>query len=204
MNKKILWRAVALTATIAFAGSLVSFHARSAGVRGEVLRLHVIANSDCDVDQQAKLHVRDALLAQGDALFYASGDIAQAEQAVALRTAELEHTAQQALRELGLHQSVRVSVGTAFFNTRSYGALTFPAGRYQAVQVHIGDSVGENWWCVMFPPLCLPAATTRESVTLDAVLSDGEMRVVESNPQFDVRFRIVELVQELLERLRGE
>lgn len=204
MNKKILWRTIALMAAIAFAGSVVSFHVRSAGIRGEVLRLHVIANSDSDIDQQAKLHVRDALLAQGDTLFYASGDITQAEQAVALRRAELEHTAQQALQELGLHQTVQVSVGTTFFNTRSYGALTFPAGRYQAVQVHIGESVGENWWCVMFPPLCLPAAMPqpRESLTLDAVLSDGQMRVVESNPQFDVRFRIVELVQELLERLR--
>ncbi|MCL2446564.1 MAG: stage II sporulation protein R [Oscillospiraceae bacterium] len=202
MTKKI-WRVVAAMAAIAFATSLVSFHARSAGIRQEVLRLHVIANSDCDIDQQAKLHVRDALLAQGDALFYASSDISQAEQAVALRTTELEHAAQQALQALGLNHPVRVSVGTAFFNTRSYGALTFPAGRYQAVQVHIGESIGENWWCVMFPPLCLPAAMPRESLTLDAVLSDGQMRVVESNPQFDVRFRIVELVQELLEWIRG-
>jgi len=203
MTKKYLWRMVALAGAIAFAASVVSFHARAAGVRSEVLRLHVLANSNSDIDQQAKLHVRDALLAQGDALFYASVDITQAEQAVELRMSELEQAATQALREVGLNYPVQIRVGEAFFNTRSYGGLTFPAGRYQAVQVHIGESSGENWWCVMFPPLCLPAATQRESVTLDAVLTDGQMRVVESNPQFDVRFRIVELVQEWLERLRG-
>jgi stage II sporulation protein R len=204
MTRKI-WRAIAAIVACVFAVSVVNFGSRSAGIRQQVLRLHVIANSDGDIDQQAKLHVRDALLAQGDALFISSTDIAQAEQAVALRMEELERAAQQALQALGLNQPVRVSVGTTFFNTRSYDGLTFPAGRYQAVQVHIGESSGENWWCVMFPPLCLPTATTRsdESMTLDALLTDGQMRVVESNPQFDVRFRIVEIVQQWLERIRN-
>ena len=197
-------QACAILVALAFTFSVFSFGVRAAGVRREVLRLHVVAHSDCEVDQQAKYAVRDAILAQGASLFDGSVCATEAEAIITPRIAELEAVALQALQQLELDHSVYISVDTAFFNTRSYAeaGLTFPAGRYQSVQVLIGDNDGENWWCVMFPPLCLPAATQRSSTTLDAVLTNGQLRVVEANPRFEVRFRIVELWESMLEHFR--
>ena len=194
-------RGTAILAALAFALSIASFQARSAGIRREVLRLHVIANSNSEIDQRAKYHVRDAMLAEGSRLFDGTVNAAQAEAVITPRTNTLENTARRALEELGLDHPVHVAVGSAFFGTRSYAAagLTFPAGRYQAVQVFLGESGGENWWCVMFPPLCLPAA---RPAGIDAVLTDGQLRLVESNPRYEVRFRVVELWEELMERFR--
>lgn len=196
-------RVMALVILLAFSFSLLSFHVRAVGVRREVLRLHVIAHSNAEADQFAKYAVRDAILAHSPALFNGSLCMDEAQAAILPRIEELEIIAQNTLAQLGLNHSVHITVDTAFFNTRSYAeaGLTFPAGRYQAVQIFLGDSVGENWWCVMFPPLCLPAAS--QTVTLDAVLTNGQLRVVQANPRFEVRFRVVELWESLVERLRS-
>jgi stage II sporulation protein R len=184
----------------AFLWSVLGFQARCAGIRKEVLRLHVIANSDSETDQRAKLYVRDQLLRAGADLFDGSIDAQSAEAEITPRLAELELCARGALRELGLDYPVHVTVGEAYFNTRTYGEITLPAGRYRAVRVILGAGRGENWWCVMFPPLCLPAARPRCAVSLDAILTNGQLRVVKSNPKYEIRFKIVELWEMLKER----
>lgn len=197
-------RRLSLLALCAFFGSMLSFQVRCAGIRGEVLRLHVLAASDSAVDQAAKLAVRDALLAEGADLFGGSVNAESAEAAILPRKAELEACALRVLRARGLHYSVTVSVGVEYFNTRSYEGITLPAGRYHAVRVILGGGEGKNWWCVMFPPLCLPAAGRKKpAVSLDAVLSGGELRLVKSNPRYEPRFKLVELWEGFWERLRS-
>jgi len=203
-------RCISGIALAAFLWSVLGFQARCAGIRGQVLRLHVIANSNSGIDQRAKLHVRDRLLEAGTELFDGSIDAAgaagidDAVAGIAPRLDELEACARAALRELGLAYPVRVTLGEAYFNTRIYeeAKITLPAGRYRALRVVLGEGAGENWWCVMFPPLCLPAARPRSAVSLDAVLTDGQLRVVKSNPKYELRFKIVELWEALMERLR--
>jgi len=170
-----------------------------------VLRLHVIANSDSEPDQRAKLHVRDRLLLAGADLFDGSVGAESAEAEITPRPHELEACARAAVQELGLDYTVHVEVGEAYFNTRTYEetGVTLPAGRYRAVRVVLGEGKGENWWCVMFPPLCLPAARPQGAVGLDAVLTNGQLRVVKSNPKVEIRFKIVELWEGLLEKRRG-
>jgi len=202
-RRRAKWlRRIALFTLCAFLCSVAGFQARCAGIRREVLRLHVIANSDSDIDQQAKLCVRDKLLETGAYLFDGSIDAASAEAELTPRIAELESYARAALQELGLRHSVRVTVGEEYFNTRTYeqAGVTLPAGRYRAVRVVLGEGSGRNWWCVMFPPLCLPAACPRSAVSLDAILTNGQLRVVKSNPKYEIRFKIVELWEELKER----
>ena len=186
----------------AFLWSVFVFQARCAGIRKEVLRLHVVAHSDSEADQRAKLYVRDRLLEAGADLFGGTIDAASAEAEITPRVAELEACARQALQELGLAYPVRVTVGEAFFGTRTYeeAGITLPAGRYRAVRVVLGDGLGLNWWCVMFPPLCLPAARPRAAVSLDAILTGGQLRVARSNPKYEIRFKIVELWEMLKER----
>jgi stage II sporulation protein R len=111
--------------------------------------------------------------------------------------------ARKVLRERGLAYDVTIAVGEEYFNTRSYDGLTLPAGRYRAVRVILGEGSGQNWWCVMFPPLCLPAAERKQpAVSLDAVLTSGQLRLVKSNPKYEIRFKIVELWEGFWEHLR--
>lgn len=204
-RKKVLrLRWVAVAALAAFLGSTLSFQARCEGIRGQVLRLHVIANSDSEADQAAKLYVRDQLLLAGAGLFDGSVDAQTAEAMILPRVEELEACAYKALQARGLDYSVQVTVGEAYFNTRTYEetGITLPAGRYQAVRVVLGEGGGQNWWCVMFPPLCLPAAAPRQTASLDAVLTGGQLRVVKSNPKYEIRFKLVELWEMLLEKWR--
>jgi len=196
-------RRVAVLSLCAFLWSILGFQARCAGIRKEVLRLHVIANSDSEADQSAKLHVRDRLLEAGADMFDGTMDAAGAEAEITPRIAELEACARAALRERGLNYPVRVTVGEEYFGTRTYeeAGVTLPAGRYQALRVILGAGEGRNWWCVMFPPLCLPVASARAAVSLDAVLTNGQLHVVKSNPKFEIRFKLVEIWESLKEKI---
>jgi len=202
-RRRARWlRRIAVVSLCAFLWGVLGFQARCVGIRQEILRLHVIANSDSDADQRAKLYVRDRLLEAGADLFDGSIDAAAAEAVITPRIAELESCARAALRELGLRYHVQVTVGEAYFNTRTYeqAGVTLPAGRYRAVRVVLGEGKGRNWWCVMFPPLCLPAAHPRPAVSLDVLLTNGQLRVVKSNPKYEIRFKLVELWERLKER----
>jgi stage II sporulation protein R len=177
---------------------------RCAGIRKEVLRLHVIANSDSDVDQDAKLYVRDQILLEGAALFDGSMNAAEAEENILPHIPALEACARRALRQKGLEYSVEVRVEEYWFNTRTYeeAGVTLPAGRYQAVRVILGAGAGHNWWCVMFPPLCLPAAQPRPAARLDVLLTAGQLRIVKSQPKYEIRFKIVEIWERVCEFFR--
>lgn len=120
----------------------------------DCLRLHVIANSDSEADQEAKLAVRDAVLACVREDFDAS-DKAEAKLELMARGGELQAAAENALRERGLDQEVELIAGNFDFPDRVYGDEVYPAGKYDALRIVIGEGAGRNWWCVMFPPLCL-------------------------------------------------
>ncbi len=156
-----------------------------------MLRLHVIANSDSDEDQRLKLLVRDTILREGADVFDGSADVQTAKEKLSPHFTDLEQAAERTLRKNGCRDRVRIALEKTYFDTRTYGDLTVPAGVYEAVCVRIGEASGRNWWCVMFPPLCLPAA----SENTDAVFSTDGRAVLGSSPKYDVRFKIVEWVQ---------
>jgi len=179
-----------------------SFWAGCTNVRENVVRLHVIANSDSDADQNIKLLVRDAVLARGAELFDGSVSRDDAAAKITPQIALLESAAQEVIDRNGGGYGAAVSVGEEYFPTRAYEGVTIPAGTYMAVKVTLGGGGGHNWWCVMFPPLCLPAARPASQVSLDAILTGGQLRIVQSNPKLEIRFKLVELWEGLLERLR--
>lgn len=172
-------------------------------VRSDVLRMHVIANSDCSADQQLKLMVRDAVLERGAQLFDGTVTADEARRKIEPHKAELEAAAREVIERAGYDYPVSVNVVNEYFATRCYGNLTMPAGRYTAVKVVIGEGAGHNWWCVMFPPLCLPAAQDRGG-NLDAFFDDGELKVVESSGRYEPRFKIVEIIEKLREKTSFE
>ena len=178
----------------------ISFENDCKGIREEVLRLHVIANSDEDYDQELKLKVRDALLQTGESIFTGSEDIITAENKITDKTEVLRYTAEETISNLGFIYDVKIELARSYFPTKTYGELTLPAGYYKAVRVIIGEGKGKNWWCIMFPPLCLPAVTDREDIIGD-FLNDKEMQIVTSNPKYEVRFWLLEKYYELKNKL---
>ncbi|HZJ76695.1 MAG TPA: stage II sporulation protein R [Oscillospiraceae bacterium] len=123
--------------------------------KGEnLIRFHVLANSDSQEDQKLKLKIRDKIM---DAI---SGDLEISENVDETRNilinnlGRIKETAKEEIYKNGRDYGVRVSLGEHIFPTKRYGNVVFPAGKYEALRVEIGDAKGQNWWCVMFPPLC--------------------------------------------------
>ena len=177
----------------------VSFENNCKGIREEILRLHVIANSDSDADQQLKLSVRDAVLRAGETVFSGSEDIISAEGRIAENTDVLLSCAKQTVAELGYDYDVKIELKRSYFPTRIYDDITLPAGYYKAVRIIIGEGKGENWWCIMFPPLCLPAAGDNKE-TVSNFLTDDEMKIVTANPKYEVRFWLIEKYYDIKSR----
>lgn len=176
--------------------SVTSFGASCGHIRNAVLRMHVIANSDTEEDQAVKLQVRDAVLKAGKELFDGSLTAAEAETVLDSEKQMLQQAAETVLRENGFSYGARVEIGKDYFNTRTYdGKVTLPAGEYEAVRVILGEGAGQNWWCVMFPPLCLPAAEAETEI--EDVLSERETEITARNPRYEARFKIVEIFEKL-------
>lgn len=154
----------------------------------KVLRLHVLANSDSEADQQLKLKVRDAILQESDRLFQQSDSKEAAMAQMATHLSDVEQVAERTLRKNGCDLPVTAALKKVEFNTRTYGNITLPAGDYDALQVEIGAAKGKNWWCVLFPSLCVPSST---NVQMEDVLTQDELQVVEQSG-YDVRFKVVE------------
>lgn len=184
---------------IAIVFSITSFAETCEEVRGDVLRLHVLANSDSEEDQQLKLKVRDALLKAGKNIFDGSVTKENAEEKIKEEKEILIKTAKEVIEENGFDYDVQITVTEEFFTTRTYENVTLPAGKYMAVRVLIGESRGKNWWCVMFPPLCIP--TTQPDMNL--FFTEDEIKLVESNPKYEPRFKIVEIYESLKNRFNN-
>ena len=156
-----------LLAAIAVIGSAAP--AKSVLVSSEgVLRLHVIAASDSEEDQSVKLAVRDAILP----LFSEAESYADARAYLLAHGKEIQSTAEAVLNDRGFNYGVQLSLGTETFPDRTYGDLLFPAGDYDALCVRLGPAAGHNWWCVLFPPLCI-VSETGEPVDLDTVETES-------------------------------
>ncbi len=188
---------VMLALVICCALNINSFSNQCDGIRNKMLRMHVIANSDSIEDQELKLQVRDAVLEKGKEIFDGSVTADEAEMRITPFIDTLEETAKRTVMDLGYNYDVNVTVQKDFFKTRTYNnSVTFPAGYYNAVKVVIGEGKGENWWCVMFPPMCLPSATAE--CEINDVLNDDESDIVLNGNKYKFKFKIVELVESLL------
>ena len=130
----------------------------------QILRLHILANSDSDLDQAVKLQVRDAIRP----LFEMQKSYADARQFLLANGAVLQKTAERVLKDAGMDYGVQLSVGPEPFPDRTYGDRLFPAGVYDALIVRLGKGAGHNWWCVLFPPLCI-ISESGEAVDLETV-----------------------------------
>ena len=179
--------------------------ASEAALAGQVLRLHVIANSDSEADQARKLLVRDAVLSRASQLLDGADDRQSAEAALAPHLDELAQAGADALARTGNHDPVAVTLADQWFPTKEYDGFSLPAGQYRALRVTIGAGEGRNWWCVVFPPLCL-GSVTEESVETAAggVLSEDQVSLITGQDGgYVLKFRIIEWWEELLRSFGG-
>ncbi len=186
------WETAALLALWLFSG--VWAQGRQQAVSRKLLRLHVIAVSDEEQEQELKLRVRDAVL---DYLRPLLADTTDAGEARLLLEENLPAVARAAFAAAEGRQ-VTVSLGEERYPSRRYEGFTLPAGRYDSLRVVLGEGQGHNWWCIVFPPLCLEAVQTEQ---VQEVMSREDFALVTEEEGYELRFRLVELWGELVNKL---
>ena len=187
-----------------FVNAISYVNAVSEDIANSVFRLHVIANSDSKEDQDLKLKVRDELLSYMNVL---SKNCSSKEEVILIANShqeELKEIAQQVIQKNGFDYEVDIQIGSATFPTKTYGDISFPAGNYDALKVKIGKANGQNWWCVMFPPLCfvdvssgiVPDSSKEE---LKENLNEEEYNLISenNNQEINFKFKLVEFFQNL-------
>ena len=175
------------------------------GIADEVIRLHVLANSDEDYDQQLKIKVEDGIVKMLENELHNSMSKDETRIILLQNLDKIEDKAKKIIEENGYNYNVSAKITFDDFPTKQYGDVVLPAGEYEALKVEIGEAKGKNWWCVMFPPLCFVDASVKEvpkedKDMLKSVLTDTEYDIVtkadnENDIPIKIKFKIVEMWQ---------
>ena len=169
-----------------------------------VVRLHVLANSDSEADQELKLKVRDAILKEGENIFLDCESKEDAVKRIEENKEQLINIAEETVKREGYSYPVRIEIGEEEYPTKSYESTCFPSGSYTSLRVIIGEGEGQNWWCVLYPPMCLSAAS--KSNAEDAFISVGLNKeqygiITETDSvTYKARFKILEVIDETLRK----
>ncbi len=166
-----------------------------------VLRLHVLANSDSDADQALKLCVRDKIIELSNSLYMDCESLEEVREVAAANLDNFRECARAEILQRGYDYDVSVKLGVEEYPRKSYTSLCFPSGEYLSLQVIIGEGAGQNWWCVLFPPLCLDAAskpTTNEDAFISVGLTSEQYKIITEtkNPTYEARFKLLELISQ--------
>ena len=201
MPKKFYVAIVVLLVTL-MALSFLPVHGER-DIYDTVVRLHVLANSDTEEDQALKLMVRDGVLEAAAPLVEGCTTQAEAVEALTAHLNDLEAAALSVVQSEGYDYPVTVLLGEEDYPTRTYESCAFPAGTYVSLRVLIGEAEGQNWWCCLFPPLCLSAATAKqdnEDAFIQVGLTKDQYGIITETgkTKYKVRFKILEVIEEWL------
>ncbi len=187
--------------------ALLSFNyskAISSNLSDSVFRLHIIANSDSSADQELKLKVRDKIIEYMNTLTSNSSDKKDVISMVNNHLDSFKEIALNTIKENGYNYDVNIEIGNFHFPTKSYGDISFPAGNYDALKIEIDDAIGQNWWCVLFPPLCFVNSSTgvvpddskntlKENINSESyeIISEGN-NSNDNTSDIKIKFKIIE------------
>lgn len=176
----------------------------STNLSDNVFRLHIIANSDSSEDQELKLKVRDKIIEYMNTLTSNSSDKKDVISIVNNHLDSFKEIALNTIKENGYNYDVNIEIGNFHFPTKSYGDISFPAGNYDALKIEIGDAIGQNWWCVLFPPLCFVNSSTgvvpddskntlKENINSESyeIISEGN-NSNDNTSDIKIKFKIIE------------
>lgn len=167
------------------------------GIAGEIIRFHVLANSDTQEDQELKLKVKDRVVDYLSPILSGARDVEETREILKSRLGEISAEAEKLIREQGYAFLVQTELTRCYFPVKTYGDCTFPAGDYEALRVRIGNAEGKNWWCVLYPNLCfldsLHAVVPEEQKQeLRNVLTEEEYDSLLEKEQPKIKFRILD------------
>ena len=198
MKVKIIG-ALCLSFLVLFAVTSVLPVNGEAEIYDDMIRLHVLANSDFEEDQALKLKVRDAVLEEAEKICADNSEEAYVKTKESLEI--LERAAEKKIREEGYDYPVLVVLGEEKYPEREYDGFTLPEGTYTSLRVLIGEAEGKNWWCVLYPPLCTASAEKREDVFIAAGFTDEQYKTIteSNNKTYKIKFKIAEIIKDLFD-----
>ncbi len=172
-------------------------------IYASVVRLHILADSDEPAEQSLKLKVRDAVLARYGDQMAVIDSVRGAEETMLQELPGIKALAEETLRANGSDHAVSVSFLSEYYPTRVYDGFSLPAGRYRSLKIEIGSGEGQNWFCMVYPPLCTASSEADEAL-VSAGFSESEVRfLTEGEEGYTLKFKIVEAVSECMETVKG-
>lgn len=196
--------AFSIMAAVIFTFFISSYSASTEkNIADNVIRLHIIANSDSEKDQEIKLKIRDRIIKEMSPILSNTKNIEESKKLVSENIKTIQTIANDELQKNGFSENVQCFLTEDNFPVKTYGNITFPPGKYTALKIMIGSGEGKNWWCVMYPPLCF--------VDGDTVMTDENKKILKDNldndtydlitqngdPEIKIKFKIVEIFQNL-------
>ena len=192
--KKRIELSVAFGLICALLLSVSHFNAACDDLRQNVLRLHIIANSDSDADQSLKLKIRDEILKETGDLFLNCNDLENAEKTVKENLNSFSDIANRVIEKNGFDYTATASFGKSDFSTRYYDDFTLPAGEYDSLIITLGEGEGKNWWCVVYPTVCISAATKGD---LKDTVKAESAQIAKGGKRYVMRFKTVEIYEKI-------
>ncbi|MCH5266033.1 MAG: stage II sporulation protein R [Lachnospiraceae bacterium] len=177
---------------------------RQQSIAREIIRLHVVANSDSDSDQELKGQVKETILTYLRGAMKEAATVEEARQAIRSHLRDIEEIANEKMQQEGFDYRAEASLGKCYFPVKEYGDLTFPAGDYEALRVNLGESQGQNWWCVMYPTLCFVDSTYQivpdsSKEKLKGALTEEEYNsLLDGGEDVSYSFRILDWIQNII------
>lgn len=192
MKKKLLVFVPIFLCALLVVVSITPTITMSESISQKVFRLHILANSDSDEDQQLKLRVRDKILQESEKMFSRCNSVDEAINISRESIDKLKNISRQVIAYYNYDYDVRAYVTKEYFETREYDNFTLPAGIYDCLKIEIGQGKGHNWWCVMYPSVCISGCTD----DFDSTLTEDEKRLIESD-NYVIKFKVVEIYEKI-------
>lgn len=180
--------------------SFSRFDASCEDLRSNILRLHIIANSDSKSDQNLKLKVRDAVLNNTSSLFIGSKGLDDSICIAQKNIDKINSIANDTLKKSGVNYTAKSKIGKSYYKTRYYKTFTLPAGYYDSLIITLGTGKGHNWWCVIYPEICLNGASKQN---LNVSCSDKSSRIAYNSKKYTIRFKTVEIYENIKKRIKN-
>lgn len=186
---------IVLTVTLS---CLLNFKATYDDLQQNVLRMHILANSDSEQDQQLKLKVRDALLENSSEIFSGCDSIEDAKTHALQQLDAIQEVAQKVVTDNGYDYTVKAELINMQFDDRTYDNLVMPSGYYDAIRITIGEAKGHNWWCVMYPTMCVSAVADENQTVADDYFDDTTLDMLENHSKYVLKFKCVEWLEKYI------
>ena len=174
--------------------SMSQFNVLCEDLRQNILRLHIVANSDSPADQELKIKIRDEILAETSDLFLNVTNLEKAKKEAGNSLEKFEEIANSVIRQNGFNYKAKVYLDEHYFDTRVYDNFTLPAGYYPSLVIKLGKAEGKNWWCVVFPTVCIPAAAKGD---LTDSVNEKSANIAKQSSQYVMRFKTVEIYEKI-------